>query len=88
MTSGLNKVRVSGVVCVFTPDSSAPYGLRFPSPVLPALPPLFSTQPTPLFPPPPPPPLFLPSHLSFLLTFTLTSLLTIPAFSTVKTGIK
>ncbi|VDM02123.1 unnamed protein product [Schistocephalus solidus] len=40
-TGGLNQVRVSGVVCVFTPEMYASFPLLFPSPVLP-VPPLLS----------------------------------------------
>ncbi|VDL95232.1 unnamed protein product, partial [Schistocephalus solidus] len=39
-TGELNQVRVCGVVCVFTPSTSAPFLLFLPSPVLSALPPL------------------------------------------------
>ncbi|VDL87456.1 unnamed protein product [Schistocephalus solidus] len=61
-TSGLNQLKVSGVVCFFTPGTSVPFPLFLPSPVLPALPPL-------LFPPHSPLPLLLlhPSSLLFLL---------------------
>ncbi|VDL92670.1 unnamed protein product [Schistocephalus solidus] len=63
-TSGLNQVRVSGVVCVFTPGTSAPFPLFLLSPVLPALPPL-------LFPPHSPLPSIFSSTPSSLLLFLL-----------------
>ncbi|VDM02043.1 unnamed protein product [Schistocephalus solidus] len=64
MTSGLNQVRVSGVVCVSTPGTSAQFPLLHPPPshphptLLHALPPLSSSQPTltlSFYPPLPPP---------------------------------
>ncbi|VDM03706.1 unnamed protein product [Schistocephalus solidus] len=45
---GLNQVRISGVVCVFTPVTSASLSLFLPSPVLPALPPLLFPPHSPL----------------------------------------
>uniref|UniRef100_A0A183T2J6 YTH domain-containing protein n=1 Tax=Schistocephalus solidus TaxID=70667 RepID=A0A183T2J6_SCHSO len=39
-TGGLNQVRVSGVVCVFTPGTSAPFPLFLPTPFSPSPPPL------------------------------------------------
>ncbi|VDM06388.1 unnamed protein product, partial [Schistocephalus solidus] len=47
-TGGLNQVRVSGVVCVFTPGTSAPFPLYLPSTILPALPPLLFPPHSPL----------------------------------------
>ncbi|VDL89089.1 unnamed protein product [Schistocephalus solidus] len=47
-TGGLNQVRVSGVVCVFTPGTSAPLPLFVPSPVLPNVPPLLLPPHSPL----------------------------------------
>ncbi|VDL88250.1 unnamed protein product [Schistocephalus solidus] len=63
-TGGLNQVRVSGVVCVFKPTTSAPFPLLFPSPVVPAITPLSSSPPTLLSPPTYPPPFSLSPSLS------------------------
>ncbi|VDL93811.1 unnamed protein product [Schistocephalus solidus] len=83
-TGGLNQVRVSGVVCVFTPGTSAPFPLLFPL----SLSPLSSSQPTPLSPPKstlPPPLSFLSSSspLLLLLPFSLSSPF-LPSFPTVE----
>ncbi|VDL93636.1 unnamed protein product [Schistocephalus solidus] len=83
-TGELNQVRVSGVVRVFTPGTSAPFPPFLPSSVLPALPPLLFPPP-PLFPPtsPSPPPLSSSSYSCFYPSSS-PSILTLPSFSTVE----
>ncbi|VDL91371.1 unnamed protein product [Schistocephalus solidus] len=94
-TGGLTQVMVSGVLCVFTPDTFAPIPLlfSFSRPTCPS--PLSISQPTPLTPPtfPPHPSSLLLSSLfhplspllySYIYPLPSPSLLTLPSSATVE----
>ncbi|VDL92044.1 unnamed protein product [Schistocephalus solidus] len=81
-TGGLNQVRVSGVVCVFIPGTSAPFPLFLLSPVFPAIPPLFFPPHSPSTSPPPHP--LSSSSYSCFYPSSSPSILTLPAFFTVE----